>query len=347
MPIRVATLNIWSLPGPLARHKPDRMKAIGAVLPDLDLDVIAFQEVWTRPSRDALVAAAERSGLAHIWHNPNPWNGGGLLIASKLPFREIQFEAFVARGFPERLQHLDYYSGKGFVHISLETPDGTIALIGTHLHANYTRPGDDDMYLGIRAAQLIQVAAGLSQITDPVIAIGDFNLLEDEAAYPMLLGLTGLRDLAAELDRRQATTLAQNPYHHPKHIDERIDYVFFRDGARLGLRPLSIERNFDQLLDFDGEAGSCSDHSGLVADLEVHPEPAAETKDLLSASSFEIGARLLEEGKNVSQRQRFAKKGLGFAFFAKPLGLSAWMSRLEHAGYDFAKRQLTELRKDG
>jgi endonuclease/exonuclease/phosphatase family metal-dependent hydrolase len=383
MPIRVATLNIWSLPGPLARHKPERMSAIGAALQGLDLDVMAFQEVWTEPSREALIAAVKRAGLTHVWHNPALSGGSGLLVASQLPIREVHFEAFAAQGFAERIQHMDFYSGKGFTRIGVETPDGPLVLVDTHLHANYSHHGEPDEYVGVRAAQFIQIATGLSSVTDPVIALGDFNLRDDEDAYAMLRGLSGLRDLAAELDHRQATSLKQNPYHPPDYIDERIDYVFCRDGASVGLQPKSIKRCFDEILDFGGEAGTYSDHAGLVAELSLGPAAPPQALNPLRASAFEIGARLLGEGRDISirrrqrqrgtaagafatglagvagaraagrSRRRFLRNGLGFAagmgfaVFAEQIGLSYWAHRGEMAGYNFAERQLTELRRNG
>ena len=48
MQVRLATLNVWALPEPLGRDVTARVDAIGHRIPSLDLDLIAFQEVWTR-----------------------------------------------------------------------------------------------------------------------------------------------------------------------------------------------------------------------------------------------------------------------------------------------------------
>ena len=79
MSIRVATLNTWSLPGPLARDTRKRIRAIGAALPDLDADLIAFQEVWTSASRRVLISSAAQAGYAHAWHRPESFGGSGLV----------------------------------------------------------------------------------------------------------------------------------------------------------------------------------------------------------------------------------------------------------------------------
>lgn len=381
MPIRVATLNTWFLPGPLARHKRERMSAIGAALPELDADLIAFQEVWTRASRAGLIAGAERSGYTHVWHNPKTAAGSGLLVVSRLPLHDIHFEPFVARGFAERIRHMDYYSGKGFARITVETREGPLILLDTHLHANYATRGKHDEYVGIRAAQIIQFCAAIAEITDPVIAVGDFNFEEDDDAYRVLSGLTGLTDIAALLDRRQITSLADNPYHRSNHTDRRIDYVLCRNGTRFGLRPVSIRRVYDKRLDFDGEPGAYSDHAGLLAEIEI--DGVAEVRNTVDAGALMIGAKLLEAGRVVSNRRQRRQRtaatgalatglgalagvpragrsrrrflanglrlasGLGFAIFLEQAGLSEVMIRREHASYDFAERQLAELRTNG
>jgi len=381
MSIRVATLNTWSLPGPLARHTRERMRAIGTALPKLDADLIAFQEVWTQGSRSALIAGAAAAGYTHTWHKPKDFAGSGLLVVSRLPFREVHFEPFVARGFAERIQHMDYYSGKGFVFITVETAEGPIVLLDTHLHANYALPGEPDEYVGIRAAQIIQISSAIAQLTDPVIAVGDFNLVESEDAYRMLLGLSRLTDAAALLDRRQITSLAGNPYHPAGHVDQRIDYVFCRNGTRLGLRPSSIRRVFDGELEFDDEPGAYSDHAGLVAELEI--ESTVEAPASADADALKLGAKLLEEGRMVSERRKSRQRtaasgalvaglgavagaskagrsrrrflrnglsiasGLGFTLFMEQAWLSELMTRGEFASYDFAEQQLSQLHTGG
>ena len=79
MRMRVATLNVWALPDPLAPDVGARMRAIGERLASLELDVAAFQEVWTVDARHRLVAAGEQAGLVHAWH-AKPSFGGGLLV---------------------------------------------------------------------------------------------------------------------------------------------------------------------------------------------------------------------------------------------------------------------------
>ena len=106
MKIRMATLNAWALPEPLARDVPERIRAIGAKLPSLDLDVMAFQEVWTANSRRSLRRAGRRAGLAYCWDGERGSLGGGsggLLVLSRLPIMDVDFESYALRGEAERV----------------------------------------------------------------------------------------------------------------------------------------------------------------------------------------------------------------------------------------------------
>ena len=67
MPIRVATLNAWALPAPIARDVSARIDAIGQRLESLEVDIVAFQEVWTAEARSSLVRAGRAAGLLHVW----------------------------------------------------------------------------------------------------------------------------------------------------------------------------------------------------------------------------------------------------------------------------------------
>ena len=63
MRVRVATLNAWALPPPLGQDVAFRMRSIGEELRRLDVDVMAFQEVWTAAARALLVEAGRRAGF--------------------------------------------------------------------------------------------------------------------------------------------------------------------------------------------------------------------------------------------------------------------------------------------
>jgi len=322
MQIRVATLNAWAPPEPLARDVSYRIQAIGEKLPDYHVDAIAFQEVWTAEARRELFRAGVRAGLVHAWAGEGrSWlpgtQRGGLLVLSRWPIEEVRFEAFAVRGEPERaVTNLEYLSGKGFVRLTLGTPDGPVGLINTHLHAGHRRQAHH--YIPHRAAQAIQVAAGSASDQIPLVAVGDFNFREGEADYRILRGLLSLRDVAVELDRRENTTLTSNPYRNGRN-DRRKDFVFVRDGAHVGLSTRRIERIFDDPLAIGGREGAYSNHAGLVADLAFdRPAGAPADRDV---AIFRLAAAVLDEGKRYTKQRRdtervLSRAGLGGAAVA-------------------------------
>ncbi len=269
MRLRIATLNVWGLPWLFARDTGRRIEAIGQHLPDLGADVVALQEVWSRALSDSLTAAGQRAGLVHAWQNGVGRPGGGLLLLSRLPIIRARFEIYRVRGLPERIWHGDYHGGKGFAEVDLPTPLGPVTVIDTHLHAQYGDGYEAD-YRAHRMAQVVQLAARVREIRTPLVVTGDFNFREDQAPYRTLRGLTGLRDAAAELDRRAPTTTAENPYRREKKSPaRRIDYVFARDGANRSVALRSVERIFDEPLEFEARSAAFSDHAGLLAELEL------------------------------------------------------------------------------
>ena len=332
MQIRVLTLNVWALPLGIARHSQYRMAAIGRELAVLEADVVALQEVWTAEARNQIRQAAQSAGYSEIWHRRAAFGGSGLMVLSRLPIRGIRFTPFELEGLPQRPQHADYYGGKGFVELTLDTPAGPLVVINTHLHAGYTPAPEPDEYEGIRAAQAIQLAASIRGLREPVIALGDFNSDEDQPARRILLGLSGLEDAADRLNHRQATCMRENPYRGQGAEDARIDLILSRRGERSALRPLSIRRVLDQPIRIpaNGAEGSFSDHAGVLADFELD---AAEKTESLPAppdpTALALARKQLALGLRISRDRRTRETGYAAGGLAASalLGAGAWQAQ--------------------
>jgi len=325
MRIRVATLNVWALPGPLAPNVGARMQAIGQRLASLDLDAIAFQEVWTEGARNRLVAAGRAAGLPGAWHHPAGF-GGGLLVLTRLPIRSARFDPFSLRGNPIRPDHPDYYGGKGWATLELATRAGPLMFVDTHLHARYTRDVPH-AYRAHRVGQIAELALASRELQHPVVMLGDFNFGDDNPEHAILTGLTGLSDVAAELDTPSATVLRENPYRaYSRKPDRRVDYVFARDGGGTAVVPLRTRRVFDERLDLDGAPASCSNHAGVFAELELVPG-AGRALAGPSPSAVSLASQFLSEGRHQAKQRRrgdraWAGAGLGAAALAS-LGMRA------------------------
>jgi sphingomyelin phosphodiesterase 2 len=314
MRIRVATLNVWALPEPFGRRVRQRMRAIGTELSRLDLDAIAFQEVWTAEARGILLRTGREAGLAHAWYNDTPLGGSGLLVLSRLPIEEVHFERFVLPGRPQRIDHPDYYGGKGFARVRLATAAGPVTFVDTHLHARY---GGDvaHEYLAYRIGEIVQMAARMAVAREPLIAAGDFNFRKDDPEYRVLRGLTRVRDVAAELGRPEPTVFRANPFRAGRRkADRRIDYLFVRDGRQLGVRALETRRVFDESFELGGKPASYSDHAGVLAELEIGRSSTAPAPGF-DPEAVGLASRLLAEGRRLAEHRRRGDRtaaGLGF-----------------------------------
>jgi endonuclease/exonuclease/phosphatase family metal-dependent hydrolase len=314
MQIRLATLNVWALPAPFGRRVRQRMRAIGAELPSLDLDAVAFQEVWTAEARGILLRAGREAGLAHAWYNDTALGGSGLLALSRLPIEAVRFERFVLPGSPQRLDHPDYYGGKGFARVRLGTAAGPVTFVDTHLHARY---GGDvaHEYVAYRIGEIVQMAMRIAVGREPLIAAGDFNFREGDPEYRVFKGLARVRDVAAEFGRPQPTVFRDNPFRSCEPENERrVDFLFVRDGSQLGVRARETRRVFDEVFELGGEPASYSDHAGVLAELEIgrsSPAPAPR----FDPEAAGLASRLLAEGRRLAEHRRRSDRavaGIGF-----------------------------------
>jgi sphingomyelin phosphodiesterase 2 len=313
--LRILTLNTWGLPAPLSHLPETRMAEIGRRVRALDVDVAAFQEVWTRGCRRALRAACQSAGLVHAWTNHVAFGGSGLLVLSRLPIGSAHFERFSVRGYPERVDHGDYYGGKGFLRISLEHPAGPISLVTTHLHARYASDVEH-AYVPQRIAQIVQLTSAIWSSEEPTLAVGDFNCLESDVEHRVACGLASLRDVAVELDQRQPTALHTNPFRGgSRHRDRRIDYVFARDGVHARIAPRRIQRVLDEVFTLDGRDASVSDHAGLLAELDILPGGTGYLPPRSTAAIQEAQQWLVRGRAEAAQRREGARTyaGLGLA----------------------------------
>jgi hypothetical protein len=136
-----------------------------------------------------------------------------------------------------------------------------------------------------------------------VIVLGDFNFSEQHPEYQVFTGLTGMRDVGAAIDRRIPTVDSSLFYRRHSRKSKRIDMIFVRDGRERGLRPLSLDRVFDETIDFEGRAGGYSNHAGVMAVVELSGTPGAAPLPL-RRSTIEMASQLLAEGRMDAQRRR-------------------------------------------
>jgi len=296
------------------------MRAIAQALPALSADVVAFQEVWTPWARDTLVAAGARAGLPHAWHRNRSFGGSGLLVLSRWPIARHRFRPFTLCGLPQRLQHADYYGGKGFVQVEISAPDGALEVVATHLHAAYGRGvGFEDEYEGHRVAEIVEIAAAVARSSRPIVVMGDLNATPEREEMQVLAGITRLVDAAAAVGHPEATAISGSPYRgHRGAPDERIDYVLARAGARRGLRIVDAGRRFDEEIEIEGSPGAYSDHAGVLAEIEVGG--AGTALPVPSVTALQQARGLLDRGRERALYRRDGQRS--FAAFGAATALA-------------------------
>lgn len=302
LPLRVATLNVWALPEPLAVDVGYRLTAIGRRLADLALDVVAFQEAWTSEARSALVHAGRAAGLVHAWEPRGAIGSSGLLVISRLPIQRAHFESFRVRGLPEQLRHIDFFGGKGFVVVTLETELGPIHVVDTHLQARY-RKDVAHGYRSHRVAQVVQLATRLRELREPLLLLGDLNCEAGDPEYEVLVGLTGLVDAGAESEHATPTVWPGNAYRRSRKTGKRVDFVMTRPGTSATFRVHRIERELDELLSFAGRESSYSNHAAVRAELTLDRGASAGLPSA-DAGALALADQLLGAGRREAARLR-------------------------------------------
>jgi len=242
-----------------------RLRALGAVLDRSGYDVVCLQEVAFRSHAHFLRRAAPRYGH-------HGWSGavllaGGLVLLSRRPIRTLRFSRY-PRTAPARAEYL---MRKGAQVAVVETAEGPLAVVNTHLSAN--RDGDwsaANRYTRVARAEVAHLAGELAGLDPalPVVVVGDFNLPRTAGTLAEFRAGAGLTDAMAG---DTGPTYRPTPrWPHPP----ALDHVLVRSApgrtvsarARLVLQdPVSLAGD---------RRGYLSDHYGIEAVLTLAPSSA-------------------------------------------------------------------------
>ncbi len=302
MRLRLGTFNVWGLPKPFTRHVEQRIETLATRLPDLDLDVLFVQEAWTSWVRERLIRSASEAGFHVSARSADPLSGG-LLLFSRLPIREPRFERFHFSGDPERVLDGEYLGGKGFLVVTLDTADGPISLVNTHLIAHY-RHDQPRLDSAVRTVQLLQIVRAVRALDGPVVIGGDFNCLRSDPEYAVFAGLTGSVEVA---DGRSdpATISRSNFYKQHRKSDQRIDYLFVRStpGTTWSAGPAKLL--FAGPIRVGSRDRALSDHFGFASEIEISSPAALEASRVAPDShALELAEGLLEIGRAGMRRRQ-------------------------------------------
>ena len=261
--LRLISWNVHALPFDATRHQ--RLDSIAGEIARRAPDVVLLQEVWL--AGDAAQLAC-RLG-AHYERVGGPRRGGLLALVRRSSAWQVQgeasFEQYTVSAPWYRLEELDGIAGKGFQGFTLADGLRRVAVVNTHLQAQY--PARGNPYDAERLQQIRQLMAYAAKEhgADALLVAGDFNVREEEVQHYQAL-VNGLEDLTARyrrdcacgtfVDRSGAETWW-------------IDYVF---GRRSDGKPVAanVERIRNR-----GRDDPFSDHHGLAVDLKELGTPFA------------------------------------------------------------------------
>jgi len=279
MQIRLASWNLHT--PPFAPRRSQRLRAAARHLRDgrgPKPDLLLFQEVWSEAFWQELAQAlspdytpilpgegprtAARSGLASFVRRDSGWR-----VAAH------HFEGFRSKGPAWRIWEGDGLAEKGFEIVELKREGLPLALLNTHLQAQYP----PRHYSDVRRRQIAQIRQAVARIPDSqlLLAGGDWNTTPRGALYPELTAF--LQDLTAAYRERCAcgTFVAKAGE------GAWLDYLFSRPSRHWQLHVESVER-----IESHAPDQPFSDHHGLVAGLRVEPRGKASALLPLCAATL-------------------------------------------------------------
>lgn len=171
--LRVVTWNVWGLRW-ITPRRAERIVALAREVATLRPDVVGFQEAFVAEDRERLAEALRPLGLEHARYYPSGLVGSGLFLASRYPIESEGFIRFVENGRPERVDHGDWWAGKG-LSLAMVTLPGDIRLYlgNTHMHATYR--GNYHSTKLAQARQLVPWALRVQATGCPALWMGDWN----------------------------------------------------------------------------------------------------------------------------------------------------------------------------
>ncbi|ODM99023.1 putative neutral sphingomyelinase [Orchesella cincta] len=276
--LTVVTLNCWGILL-VSRNRVARMTAIAEELASGKYDFVFLQEVWTTEDYER-IKLRTTAVLPYSHYFFSGVVGAGLCIFSRSPIKTTFFHQWAVNGYIHKVQHGDWFGGKGIGMVEVEHEGLTINLYSAHLHAEYDRKNDE--YLAHRVNQAFDFAQFISLTSrhaDVVIVGGDLNTEPGDLAYRLIVHTAHLHDAALvcsstseELRSMNTCKTERNSYSSLSSLKtnpfgKRIDYVAFKGGPTVNVFALRCETSWPDRV--PGQTFSYSDHEAVVAKLRV------------------------------------------------------------------------------
>ncbi|CAG9766639.1 unnamed protein product [Ceutorhynchus assimilis] len=278
--LKIFTLNCWGL-ALLSKNRKSRFEAIGEWLLANPVDIVCLQEVWLMRDFNFLQETLiDLLPYSHYFYSGVV--GSGICILSKHPIEETFFHQWSVNGYIHKLQHADWFGGKGVGLCRLKIVDDKDTYFAnvytTHLHAEYNRASDE--YQAHRVLQAYDTAQFIlltSQSADLIVLAGDLNTEPEDLPYRVILTVPGLVDSfvqARDVPQEKMATCDsfRNSYTPPmllktQKLGKRIDYVMYHPGTNVTINLKSYD--LPMLERVPKKSFSYSDHEGVLVELSI------------------------------------------------------------------------------
>jgi sphingomyelin phosphodiesterase 2 len=148
--LSILTLNVWGIPF-ISKDKDTRIKNIAQFLSKSDYDLVSLQELWSDNDYEYLKSVLKLAfPYFHYFHSGVV--GSGLAIFSRWPVISVFYHAWSVNGYIHRIQHSDWFGGKGVGFAQVSVNGNLVNVYLAHLHANYNKNSDE--YLTHRIVQV-------------------------------------------------------------------------------------------------------------------------------------------------------------------------------------------------
>jgi endonuclease/exonuclease/phosphatase family metal-dependent hydrolase len=251
------TFNCYGVPAP---GSAARLALLAQTLNDENVSAVCLQEVQSNRYRRLL----ERTAARYPHHAYEPFihaPKGGLLTLTQLPIIDSEFVLYTERGLWYTPALTDWILHKGILLTRMNCGDLPVALINTHLTANYTGEwGRRNPFARHEYNQLQQLAALVKALPAEtlVLVCGDFNVPRGSWLYDAFIEASGLRD---PLKGDMQPTL-RPPRAMPARYAAPIDYALVRAPALPNLKIASRLRFGEKVASAGGQQ-YLSDHCAV------------------------------------------------------------------------------------
>lgn len=252
--LRVVTWNIHDMIV-LTKQRSARMDRIGAMLAELQPDVVCLQEGFVRGDVGRIADVLAEIGLTEVRDYPSMAVGSGLWILSRFPIDEAYFHAYSRNGAWHKFSQGDWWAGKGVALARLTLPDGRLLdVYNTHLIASYgIGDGSNHEDRAVQAEELVHFVLGATPPSIPALLLGDLNSGPGGASYDAIAN--GL-DAAALMNSGRW-----------------LDHILgVREGAPYTMTVTELVPLSGWIEHADGRE-PLSDHTGYLIEVEITPRP--------------------------------------------------------------------------